>query len=50
MSAMPDPTDRPEEPEPGKDARESPYLPEDETFPEGFRKIMRVLFAPWNRR
>lgn len=23
---------------------------EDVVFPEGFRKLMRTLFAPWNRR
>lgn len=23
---------------------------EDVVFPEGFRKLLRTLFAPWNRR
>lgn len=47
---MPEPTDSPEEPPAEPDATPSPYLPEDESFPESFRKIWRVLLAPWNRR
>ena len=34
----------------GEEKPQSPYLPEDEAFPESFRKIWRVLLAPWNRR
>ena len=43
-------TEQPGGPAAGEEKPESPYLPEDEAFPESFRKIWRVLLAPWNRR
>ena len=47
---MSEPTDQPPKPPAGQEEPPSPYLPEDESFPESFRKIWRVLLAPWNRR
>lgn len=44
---MSEPNDQPPKP---AETPPSPYLPEDESFPESFRKIWRVLLAPWNRR
>lgn len=43
-------TEQPRGPARGAEKPSSPYLPEDEAFPESFRKIWRVLLAPWNRR
>ena len=43
-------TEQPGGPAGGEEKPQSPYLPEDEAFPESFRKIWRVLLAPWNRR
>jgi hypothetical protein len=42
--------DEPNKESDGEKNPPSPYLPEDESFPESFRKIWRVLLAPWNRR
>ena len=46
MTEREEPTDQPD----GEEKPPSPYLPEDESFPESFRKIWRVLLSPWNRR
>jgi len=43
-------TEQPGGPAGGEEKPPSPYLPEDEAFPESFRKIWRVLLAPWSRR
>lgn len=47
---MSEPNDQPPKPANSEEKPPSPYLPEDEAFPESFRKIWRVLLAPWNRR